>query len=92
MKKALICIALALLMMLPVTIGIVRIPIVEKWLASSAGYEFFIPLFKALGSIGGESNMDIIFAATLVVGFVVSLVLAAALLAIVSRLRHTHRR
>ncbi|SMG39137.1 hypothetical protein [Paraburkholderia susongensis] len=92
MKKALICFVLALLMTLPVAIGIVRIPVVDGWLNSDASDGFFKPIFIALDSHGCESNSDIIFAATLVVGFVVSLALVVAFWAIVSRLRRTHHR
>ncbi|MEM5299371.1 hypothetical protein VSR82_34305 [Burkholderia sp. JPY481] len=92
MKKALICVALALAMTLPIAVGIARMPGIDEWFASGAGSEFFAPLFEMLDSVGGENNTDIIVATLLVVSFFVSLMLAVALLAIVSHLRRTHRR
>ncbi|MFT4069020.1 hypothetical protein [Paraburkholderia sp.] len=92
MKKALICIVIALVMTLPVGVGIMRVPIVAKWFASDAAYEFlFIPLFKALGSHGSESSSDIIVGTVLIVSFVVSLALAVAGWTVVGRLRRTSR-
>jgi hypothetical protein len=92
MKKALICIALALALTLPIAVGIARMPGIDEWFASGAGYEFFAPLFKLLDSVGGENNTDIIVATLFVVSFFVSLMLVVALFAIVGHLHRTHRR
>ncbi|MBN3849237.1 hypothetical protein G3N58_20765 [Paraburkholderia sp. Ac-20342] len=91
MKKTLICITLALVMTLPVGVGIAYIPGVAEWFASGSGYEFFTPLFKALDSHGSETNSDIIFGTLYTVSFILSLMLVAILLAIVNRWRRTHR-
>ncbi|MBN3806898.1 hypothetical protein GXB81_28185 [Paraburkholderia sp. Ac-20336] len=91
MKKTLICITFALMMTLPVGAGILCIPAVDEWLDTGSGYEFFTPLFQALDSHGSETNSDIIFGTLYTVSFTLSLMLAAALLAIVSRWRRTHR-
>ncbi|MGF6965503.1 preprotein translocase subunit SecG [Paraburkholderia sp. WC7.3g] len=92
MKKVLICVALALALTLPIAVGIARMPGIDTWFASGAGYEFFAPLFKGLDSVGGENNTDIIVATLFVVSFLVSLMLAVVSLAMVSHLRRTHRR
>ncbi|MBB5461426.1 hypothetical protein [Paraburkholderia sp. Cpub6] len=92
MKKALICVALALVLTLPIAVGIARMPGIDEWFASGAGSEFFAPLFKVLDSVGGENDTDIIVATLLVVSFLVSLILAVALLAIDSHLRRPRHR
>lgn len=92
MKKAMICTLLGLMMTLPVGVGIAHIPAVAEWFASGEGYEFFAPLFNALGADGCESTSDIVFGTLYVVSFVVSLALAIAAWAIVSGLRRMDRR
>ncbi|MBN3806901.1 hypothetical protein GXB81_28200 [Paraburkholderia sp. Ac-20336] len=92
MKKTLICITLALVMTLPVAIGIIRIPGMDEWFSSGADYDFFEPLFKALGSDGNESNSDIVFATMLITSFFLSLALIIACWAIVSHLHRAYRR
>ncbi|MFT4069018.1 hypothetical protein [Paraburkholderia sp.] len=91
MKKALICIVLALLMTLPVGVGIMHIPGVAEWFSSGEGYEFFAPLFDALGADGSESHSDVIFGTLYLVSFVISLALAVAGWTVVGRLRRTSR-
>ncbi|MFT4069019.1 hypothetical protein [Paraburkholderia sp.] len=91
MKKVLICILLALVMTVPVTVGIARLPGVYEWLDSGAGYDFLKPLFIALGSNGCESHSDIVVGILYLVGFIVSLVFAVAAWTVVSRLRRTDR-
>jgi len=91
MKKVSVCVALALLLTLPVTYGISRIPGLAEWFASGAGYAAFRPLFDALGSIGGEQNTDIIVAVLLIASFALSLVLANAFIAVHERRRPSRR-
>ncbi|WP_062124960.1 hypothetical protein [Paraburkholderia monticola] len=92
MKTILICILIALVLTLPVGVGIAHVPGVAEWFASGEGYEFFDPFFNAFGADGGESTSDIIFGTLYVVSFVVSLALAIAAWAIVSGLRRMDRR
>ena len=92
MKRALICVALALALTFPIAVGIASVPGIDDWFASGAGYESFAPLFKVLNSNGGENNTDIIVATLLVVSFLISLMLAVVFLAIVRRLRRTLHR
>jgi hypothetical protein len=87
MKRALICIVLALVMTLPVGVGVMCLPVVQEWFASGAAYEFFAPLFSALDSGGGEGNSDVIFGTLYLVSFVVSLIFVATSWTVVSRLR-----
>ncbi|NML32012.1 hypothetical protein [Paraburkholderia antibiotica] len=91
MKKALICVALALLMTIPVGVGIAHIPWVYQWFGSGAGYEFYSPLFDALGADGTEENSEIIVGSLYLLGFVVSLVFVVIGWAIVGRLRRRRR-
>ncbi|MFT4069021.1 hypothetical protein [Paraburkholderia sp.] len=92
MKKALFCIVFALVMTLPVGVGIMCLPGVDEWFASGEGYEFFAPLFKALDSHGSETNSDIVFGTLYLVSFVLSLVFAVASWTIIGHLRRTRRR
>jgi hypothetical protein len=90
MKKSLICFVLALVMTLPVGVGIMCMPVVEEWFASGAAYDFFAPLFNALDSGGGEGNSDVIFGTLYIVSFIVSLIFAVTCWTVVSRLRDTN--
>ncbi|MBN3806903.1 hypothetical protein GXB81_28210 [Paraburkholderia sp. Ac-20336] len=92
MKRALISVALSLMMTLPVAAGIARLPGVYEWLDSGAGYDFFEPVFIALGSSTGEYDTDVIVAMLLVAGFFLSLALIIACWAIVSHLHRAYRR
>jgi hypothetical protein len=92
MKKALICIVIALVMALPVGAGIMCLPVVQEWFASGVAYDCcFIPLFKALGSHSSETSSDIIAGTLYLVSFVLSLFFAITSWTIVSRLRRTCR-
>ncbi|WP_233832568.1 hypothetical protein [Paraburkholderia sp. ZP32-5] len=90
MKKALICFVTALVMTLPVSIGIARIPGSLEWTASEQGHKFFDPLYKAFDAYGCESGSDVVFGTLLLFSFFISLVLAVAGWTAVTRLRNTN--
>ncbi|MCC8393149.1 hypothetical protein LJ656_11155 [Paraburkholderia sp. MMS20-SJTR3] len=92
MKRALICLTLALLMSLPVGYGISRLPGVWEWIYSADGYSFFKPLFRAFDTYGNEGNLDVIIGTLTVAGFFVSLVSVNAAWTIIMRLRHRRYR
>ncbi|MBN3849234.1 hypothetical protein G3N58_20750 [Paraburkholderia sp. Ac-20342] len=92
MKKTLICIALALVMTLPVMVGLAHLPGVFEWIDSGMGHDLFEYLFIALDAQGCEETADVIAVTMLIVSFFLSLALVVATWAIVGRWRRMHRR
>jgi hypothetical protein len=87
MKKALICFVTALVMTLPVGIGIARLPGVIEWSGTEQGHKFFHPLYEAFDAYDCESSSDVILGTLFLLSFVISLALALAGWTAVTRLR-----
>lgn len=78
---------LALVLTLPIYLGITSIPWLADWFASGAGWDVFSPIFRMLGSRGGEQNESMLFAMLLLISFLLSLALAAWVSRVVMRYR-----
>jgi hypothetical protein len=92
MKKFFICMSLTLLLTVPVSIGIARMPWLVTWFDEGTGWDVFNPVLRLVGSVGGEQDYDILFGTFLLAGFVVSMGISALLIAGASRLRNGVRR
>jgi hypothetical protein len=91
MKRALICFVIALVMTIPVGIGIACLPGMIEWTTTEYGHKFFDPLYKAFDAYDCETKPDVILGTLLVFSFFISLVLAFAGWAAVTRWRRTAR-
>ncbi|MCM2493238.1 hypothetical protein EFP18_25500 [Burkholderia glumae] len=81
-------IALAFALTLPVEAAITSLPWMEHWFGNGGeGWNVMAPLFRALGSAGGERNEDIFVGVLLLVSFAVAFLLSIPLIAGLSRLR-----
>jgi hypothetical protein len=87
MKRALISVALALVMTVPFGIGIAWFPGVWEWIHSTEGHKFFEPLFKTFDAYGFEQQSEVVAATVYLLGFVVSLVFVIAFWTMVGRPR-----
>ena len=91
MKKLLLCGALALVLTVPVSIGIARTPWLIGWFSTGSGWDTLGPLLRAVGSIGPEEDENVFLAVLLGVSFIVSMGISALLVAGASRLRNRAR-
>jgi hypothetical protein len=91
MEKFLLCASLTLLLSVPVSIGIARMPWSIAWFDEGSGWDVFKPVLKLMGSIGGEQDYNILFGTFLLAGFIVSIPISALLVAGASRLRNRAR-
>lgn len=73
MKKALICLVAALVLMLPVYIGVANIRPLEAWFMSGAGWAAFEPWFRLCNAIGIRGDGRILTNTMLFLSFMVSL-------------------
>lgn len=89
MKKALICLVAALVLMLPVYIGMANIQPLEAWFMSGAGWAALEPWFRLCNAIGIHGDGRILTNTMLFFSFVVSLV-AVCLTARLSRKFWSH--
>lgn len=86
-------ILLALVLTWPLLTGISSLPLLTHWFANGGeGWNALSPVFRALGSDGGEQNEEIFVGILLVISFVLALVLSFALFGLVDRLRHSTNR
>ena len=76
--RKLAVLVLALVLTLPVYVGITWIPWLAGWFARGTGWDVFAPIFRMLGSRGGEQYESFLFATFLLISFLLSLILAAA--------------
>ncbi|WP_179401915.1 hypothetical protein [Burkholderia guangdongensis] len=84
---------LALLLTLPVQIALTSLPWMAKWFGNGReGWNVLAPLFRALGSVGGEQNEDIFVGVLLLLSFAISLVLSFGLIGWHSRFRRPPKR
>ncbi|WDD95908.1 hypothetical protein Bsp3421_006090 [Burkholderia sp. FERM BP-3421] len=81
-------IVLALLLTLPVQAAITSLPWMEHWFGNGGeGWNVMAPLFRALGSVGGEQNEDIFVGALLLVSFAIAFLLSLPLISLLARFR-----
>ena len=85
MKKALLSFVAALLLTLPIYIGIGKNPWVNDWFINGAGWDVFIPLFRLCNAIGITGDADILIAAMLTISFLISLAVVLVVTAVVRR-------
>jgi hypothetical protein len=83
---------LALALTMPIYAGITAIPALAHWFNSGSGWDTVGPLFRALGSEGGEQNDDYLFGSLLLVSFVIALVTSSVLVSGFSRIRDRSRK
>ena len=90
MKKLLICIVLALVLTIPVSLGIMRMPWFWEWFNTGSGWEVLNPALKAVGSVGGEQDYNVLYEVLLIVGFMISMVISTLIVTGVSHMRRKH--
>lgn len=86
MKALLRCLS-AIVLTLPIFLGITQINALLAWLYSESGYRALAPLFHLFGTVGVEGHESVITGLLLALSFVVS-----ALIVWLSSALLTHRR
>ncbi|WP_186052238.1 hypothetical protein [Burkholderia gladioli] len=83
-------VVVAALLTLPVQISIASLPWMARWFGNGGeGWNTLAPLFRALGSAGGEQNEDIFVAGLLLISFSISFLFSFALFRGIGRLRRS---
>ncbi len=86
-------IVLALLLTLPIYAGVTAIPWLSHWFNDGAGWDVVAPIFRALGSEGGEQNDDFLLGSLLAISFVLALISSWIVFAMFGWIvRRSHRR
>ena len=83
--KWLLRLVLALVLTLPVFLGITLIEPLLRWLYSEDGYRVLAPLFNLFGAVGVEGHEGVIAGVLLVVSFFVALCIAWIAAALLTR-------
>lgn len=86
--KLIVRILLALVLTVPIYAGITAIPALAHWFNTGSGWDTVAPLFRALGSEGGEQNDDYLFGSLLLVSLIVAIVASSILVSWFWRLRN----
>ena len=85
MKKVLLSFVAALVLTLPVYIGIGKNEWVNDWFINGAGWDMFTPLFRLCNSVGITGDGGILITAMLTISFLISFVLVLVASAVVRR-------
>lgn len=79
--------AVALLLTLPIFLGITRMPWFWAWFNDGSGWDTLAPILKMLGAIGAEDDENVLFGLVLAVSFMISLIISTTCAAAIDRLR-----
>lgn len=85
--KGLLRILLAVVLTVPVFLGVTRIDILVSWLFSESGYQALSPLFRLFGTVGVEGHENVIAGVLLVLSVVIAVGLVCVGSTLLKRLR-----
>lgn len=93
MKRFFVSLIAALILALPIAIGIGRSPWFGDWMTHGRGWDAFDPLLNFFGVVGVEGEGDVVVNALLIVSFMLSFALAWFAFGAITRSRrcHAHR-
>lgn len=60
---------LTLLLTLPIYVGVTALPWLSHWFDNGNGWDIAAPIFRALGSYGGEEDEDYLYGSLLLISF-----------------------
>lgn len=90
--RKLIIFGAALVLTFPLYLGITATPWLAAWFAHGSGWDVFSPIFRRLGSIGGEQDESMLFAMLLLASFLISLAATAFAARVIERRRRGRSR
>ncbi|MBJ9675248.1 hypothetical protein [Burkholderia gladioli] len=65
---------LTLLLTLPIYVGVTALPWLSHWFDNGNGWDVAAPIFRALGSYGGEADEDYLYGSLLLISFFLALI------------------
>ncbi|WP_186093112.1 hypothetical protein [Burkholderia gladioli] len=65
---------LTLLLTLPIYVGVTALPWLSHWFDNGNGWDIAAPIFRALGSYGGEADEDYLYGSLLLISFFLALI------------------
>ncbi|NIE83931.1 MULTISPECIES: hypothetical protein [unclassified Burkholderia] len=65
---------LTLLLTLPIYVGVTALPWLSHWFDNGNGWDIAAPIFRALGSYGGEEDEDYLYGSLLLISFFLALI------------------
>ncbi|WP_186112355.1 hypothetical protein [Burkholderia gladioli] len=65
---------LTLLLTLPIYVGVTALPWLSYWFDNGNGWDIAAPIFRALGSYGGEADEDYLYGSLLLISFFLALI------------------
>ncbi|WP_186079217.1 hypothetical protein [Burkholderia gladioli] len=65
---------LTLLLALPIYVGVTALPWLSHWFDNGNGWDIAAPIFRALGSYGGEEDEDYLYGSLLLISFFLALI------------------
>ncbi|MFM0660129.1 hypothetical protein [Paraburkholderia sediminicola] len=77
----------ALVLTVPVFLGLTRIDMLLRWLYSESGYQVLDPLFRLFGAVGVEGHESVIAGVLVALSFIVALCIASIVMALLQRSR-----
>ncbi|MFM0158009.1 hypothetical protein [Paraburkholderia sediminicola] len=77
----------ALILTVPVFLGLTRIDVLLRWLYSESGYRALDPLFHLFGAVGIEGHESVIAGVLLALSFIVAFCIASIAMGLLKRSR-----
>ncbi|WP_186097220.1 hypothetical protein [Burkholderia gladioli] len=65
---------LTLLLTLPIYVGVTALPWLSHWFDNGNGWDIAAPIFRALGSYGGEADEDYLYGSLLLISVFLALI------------------
>ncbi|CAN7404037.1 hypothetical protein LJR230_002436 [Trinickia sp. LjRoot230] len=85
--RKLIVFGAALVLTFLLYLGITATPWLAAWFEHGSGWDVFSPIFRTLGSVGGEQDESVLFAMLLLASFLISLAASAFAAWVIERRR-----
>ncbi|MBJ9664746.1 MULTISPECIES: hypothetical protein [Burkholderia] len=77
---------LTLLLTLPIYVGVTALPWLSHWFDNGNGWDIAAPIFRALGSYGGEADEDYLYGSLLLISFFLALIISVLIVGWADRL------
>ncbi|MGN4191996.1 hypothetical protein ACS0Y6_06020 [Burkholderia gladioli] len=84
---------LTLLLTLPIYVGVTALPWLSHWFDNGNGWDIAAPIFRALGSYGGEEDEDYLYGSLLLISLFLALIISVLIVGWADRiLRRSSRK
>ncbi|MBU9172621.1 hypothetical protein [Burkholderia gladioli] len=77
---------LTLLLTLPIYVGVTALPWLSHWFDNGNGWDIAAPIFRALGSYGGEADEDYLYGSLLLISSFLALIISVLIVGWADRL------